>query len=78
MISVSAATSRMPDIEPLPGERMDGMRGIADQHQPFADEASRDLKIEGKGLARAGERDVAETRPKRFASSARKLLRRPP
>ena len=38
------------------------MRRIADQRQPFAYEAPRDLKIEGEGLARAGKRDIAKPR----------------
>ena len=47
-------------IEPLPGERMDDMGGVADQRQPFGDEASRDLEAERKGLDPRGEADRAE------------------
>ena len=38
------------------------MRRVADQREPVGHEGARDLHVERKGLARAGERDLAEPR----------------
>ena len=49
-----------PHIEPLPRDRMDHVRGVADQRDAFGDESARDRKAERKGAARANRRDLAE------------------
>ena len=55
------------------------MRRIADQRQPFAYEAARNLKIEREGLARAGERDIAKPRAEALRElGEERKLRRPP
>ena len=67
------------DIEPLPRERMHGVRGIADQREPIGHEAARDLHVERKGLARTGEGDLAETEAEALAELGEKArLRRTP
>ena len=47
-------------VEALPGDRMNDVRGVADQRQPLGDEAARGEQAERKGAARAGDLDVAE------------------
>ena len=49
-----------PHVEPLPGDRMDDVRGIADQREALGDEGARHRKAERKGAARADRRDLAE------------------
>src|SRR6185312_1941049 len=49
-----------PDIETLPGKRMDGVGSVADKRQPLGHEAAGDLKVERERLARTGKRNVAE------------------
>ena len=42
---------------------MHGVRGVASKHKPIGDEGPGDLKVERKGLARAGQGDVTEQWP---------------
>ena len=50
-------------IEALPGDRMDDVRGVADQRDALGDEAARDREAERIGAARADRGDVAELQP---------------
>ena len=50
------------EVQALPGERMDDMRRVADEREPLADEAPRDLEAERKGLGARGEADFAQFR----------------
>ena len=45
-----------PHIEPLPGDRMNDMRGVADQRQALGDERARDEEPERMNAARADRR----------------------
>src|SRR5208337_2586456 len=49
-------------IQALACDRMDDMRGVADERKPLADEAARDLEAERKGFSPRGEADCAELR----------------
>ena len=47
-------------VEPLPGDRMNDMRGIADQREPLGDERARGEQAERKGAARPDHLQLAE------------------
>src|SRR5882724_5641311 len=51
-------------IEPLPRDRMNHMRGVADQRQPLADEGARDEIAERKGAGLVERLDLAEMQAK--------------
>ena len=51
-------------IEPLPRDRVNHMRGVADQRQPFADEGARDEIAERKRARLVERLDLAEMQPK--------------
>ncbi len=63
-----------PHVEALSRDRVNHMRGVADQRQPFADERARD-KIPKREGARPVERlDLAEMQPKALLELAMKLI----
>ena len=51
------------------------MGGVADERQPLADEAARDLEAERKGFDRRGERELAELRREAQFELAQKIFR---
>ena len=53
-------------VEPLPGDRMNDVRSIADQRQPLGDERASGEQPERKCAARPDHRDVAELQAKAF------------
>ena len=63
------------EIEALARERMDEMGGVADERQPLADEAPRDLKAKRERLDARGEPDLAELRGEAQFELAHEVLR---
>ena len=63
-------------IEPLPGDRMDHVRGVADQREPLGDERARHRQAERIGAARTGRLDLAEHAARSGAPARRGIRRR--
>ena len=61
-------------IEPLPRDRMDHMRGVADQRQPLADEGARDEIAERKRARFVERLDLAEMQAKALLEFAVKFV----
>ena len=50
-------------VEPLPGDRVDHVRGVADQREPLGDEGARDEQAERIGAPWPDHLDVAQMKP---------------
>ena len=57
-------------VEPLPGNRVQGVNGIADQCQPSGDRTLRAQQAQGPGLASARARQPAQPLPEAFLQLA--------
>ncbi len=61
-------------VQPLPGDGMDDMGGVANQRKPPGDEAPGDLKAERKGFDARGKADRAEFRREAVFELARQIV----